>query len=73
MSDFKTRAEKCVTHHYACDCREYIYRTAIKNLEARRSIAAEALEAIAEYSGVHKEEMRYIARKALKKIEFLDE
>ena len=22
----KKRAEKCVTHHYACDCREYRYQ-----------------------------------------------
>ncbi|MDX9788921.1 MAG: hypothetical protein RBT11_19255 [Desulfobacterales bacterium] len=21
----KNRAERCVTHHYACDCREYRY------------------------------------------------
>ena len=30
----KRRAAVCVTHFYACDCREYAYKSAIKDTAA---------------------------------------
>ena len=29
----EARANKCVTHHYACDCREYKYQQMEKTLK----------------------------------------
>ena len=39
-----SKARKCVTHHYACDCREARF----KELETKLAIAKDALETISE-------------------------
>jgi hypothetical protein len=35
----KEKAEKCVTHHWACDCREYKFHKAITTLKLVRDWA----------------------------------
>jgi hypothetical protein len=32
----KSRADNCVTHHHACDCREYEFQEMRRELEALR-------------------------------------
>jgi uncharacterized protein YdcH (DUF465 family) len=51
----KSRAERCVTHHYACDCREYRYQEMLKALERSKSHFRELLEG--NYLNMHEEEM----------------
>jgi hypothetical protein len=34
----KARAERCVTHYYGCDCREYRYQEMLKALEYVREM-----------------------------------
>ena len=31
----KSRADRCVTHHHACDCREYEVQERIQQLESK--------------------------------------
>ena len=41
----KERAANCVTHHHACDCREYKQQARIEELEANWRNYANELEA----------------------------
>lgn len=45
------KAKYCVTHHHACDCREYAYKKLISDLEVRLAVWLEdniAHECVAE-------------------------
>ena len=47
----KGRAERCTTHHYACDCRELETAEIIDKLEAEKDRLRAALDKIAESTG----------------------
>ena len=46
----KARAERCVTHHHACDCREYKFQELEQQLAALRE-AIELCERTRKYNG----------------------
>ena len=35
INDLKHRAKHCITHHHACDCREYMWKKEQEQLKAR--------------------------------------
>jgi len=45
-SPTKWRAEHCVTHHHACDCREWVHAEQIAALESRLAAANALLREI---------------------------
>ena len=42
----KSRADRCVTHHHACDCREYELQERIRQLESERDALVEAAQRV---------------------------
>jgi len=42
----KSRADRCVTHHHACDCREYELQERIQQLESERDALVEAAQRV---------------------------
>lgn len=66
----KRRADKCVTHHYACDCREY-YR---EQLESALKVIHTWASVYSESPGVYdmRKEMKDIAKAAHDALHCLD-
>ncbi|HXS04865.1 MAG TPA: hypothetical protein VN731_10340 [Rhodanobacter sp.] len=45
----KGRADHCVTHHYACDCREWEHVCVVERLESRLAAANALLRYLSRY------------------------
>ena len=45
----KWRAERCVTHHHACDCREWEHACEIESLQSRLAAANALLRDVSRY------------------------
>ena len=43
MDDLEYRADRCTTHHHACDCREYAQQKRIAELEAENEWLREVI------------------------------
>lgn len=49
LTDLERRAKHCVTHHHACDCREYGLQRQIVDLQERLAAGVEANKSLRDH------------------------